>query len=187
MKDLSLNVLDITHNSISAEASLIELEVAEENGTITITIKDNGKGIDPEMLETVTDPFTTSRTTRKVGMGLPLFKMAAEQTGGSLEIESTIGIGTKVQAIFYSSHIDCPPLGDMAASVAMLAGALKDGSDLVYTRSIENSSFAFDTRQIKEVLGEGISLAEPAVQDWIREYITQQEDAIKGDKHEKLG
>ena len=82
MKDLSLNVLDITHNSISAEASLIELEVAEENGVITITIKDNGKGIDPEMLKTVTDPFTTSRTTRKVGMGLPLFKMAAEQKKG---------------------------------------------------------------------------------------------------------
>ena len=179
MKDLSLNVLDVAHNSISAGASLIEIELSEEADLITITIRDNGCGIPSEMLKTVTDPFTTSRTTRKVGMGLPLVKLAAQQSGGDLSIKSTVGKGTEVKASFVSSNIDCPPIGDMAATSALLAGALKDGSDLVYTRTKDGNSFVFDTREIRAVLGEDISLSEPEVQDWIRAFISEQENAIQ--------
>ena len=177
MKDLSLNILDVTHNSISAGAGLIEVTVREEKDLLTISIKDNGCGISPEMLKTVTDPFTTSRTTRKVGMGLPLFKLAAEQSGGTLTIESALGEGTEVTASFFTSNIDCPPLGDMGSTTALLAGALKEGMELVYTRVKDDKSFVFDTREIRAVLGD-ISLAEPDVQEWIRAYITEQEGSL---------
>lgn len=177
MKDLSLNVLDVAHNSISAGAGLIEITLREEEDRLSILIKDNGCGIAPEMLKTVTDPFTTSRTTRKVGMGLPLFKLAAEQSGGGLRIDSTVGVGTEVEASFLTSNIDCPPIGDMGSTAAMLAGALKEGMELVYTRIKDSKSFVFDTREIRAVLGD-ISLAEPEVQEWIRSYITEQEESL---------
>ena len=179
MKDLSLNVLDVAHNSISAGAALIEITLKEEADLLTISIEDNGCGIAPEMLKTVTDPFTTSRTTRKVGMGLPLFKLAAEQSGGTLSIESTVGEGTRVKASFYTSNIDCPPIGDMGSTAALLSGALKDGMELVYTRIKDEKSFTYDTREIRAVLGEDISLAEAEIQDWIRAYINQQEESIQ--------
>ena len=178
MKDLSLNVLDVAHNSISAGASLIEVTLAEEADLLTISIKDNGCGIAPEMLKTVTDPFTTSRTTRKVGMGLPLFKLAAQQSGGDLTIESTVGVGTVVNTSFFTSNIDCPPIGDMGSTAALLAGALKEGMELVYTRIKDGRSFVFDTREVRAVLG-GISLGEPEIQEWIRAYVTEQEESIK--------
>ena len=178
MKDLSLNVLDVAHNSISAGAGLIQITVREENDLLVISIKDNGCGIEPEMLKTVTDPFTTSRTTRKVGMGLPLFKLAAEQSGGELTIKSTVGVGTEVEASFLTSNIDCPPLGDMGSTTALLAGALKEGMELVYERIRDGKSFVFDTREIKAVLGD-ISLSEPEVQEWIRGYVNEQEGSLQ--------
>ena len=88
MKELSLNILDIVQNSVSAKATLIEILLAETDETLRITIKDNGKGMSPDFLSTVMDPFSTTRKTRKVGMGIPLFKLAAEQTGGELTIAS---------------------------------------------------------------------------------------------------
>ncbi len=179
MKDLSLNVLDVTENSISAGASLIELTLSTEGGILTISIKDNGCGIPPEMLKTVTDPFTTSRTTRRVGMGLPLFKLAAAQTGGSLTVQSTVGVGTEVTAVFDTSHIDCPPLGDMASTVSMLIAGLRPGSEIVFTERTEKGSLVVDTRELREALGADISLAEPEVQDWISGFIREQETGIR--------
>ena len=178
MKDLSLSVLDVTHNSISAGAKLIDIYIETEGNVLTIVIKDDGCGISPEMLKTVTDPFTTSRKTRRVGMGLPLFKLAAEQTGGSLYIESTVGAGTSVTTVFHTDHIDCPPLGDMASTVSMLISALPKGSDLIYTEKNDHGSFTVDTRELKTVLGEDIGLDQPEVQDWICGYIREQETSI---------
>ena len=120
MKELSLHILDIAQNSISAGCTELELSLTEGDGQLTLIIRDNGRGMAPEFLASVTDPFTTTRTTRKVGLGLPLLRMAAEQTGGSLAIESTVGVGTTVTARFCTGHIDCPPLGDMAGTVALL-------------------------------------------------------------------
>ena len=122
MRELSLNVLDIAQNSISANASLIEIELIEntENHNLLIGIYDNGKGMTPEQVESVRDPFFTTRTTRKVGMGIPLFRFAAEITGGKFEIESEVGVGTKVRAYFMTNHLDFTPIGDMTSTMISL-------------------------------------------------------------------
>ena len=129
MKELSLHILDIAQNSISAGCTRLELSLTEQDGQLTLVIGDNGRGMTPEFLSSVTDPFTTTRTTRKVGLGLPLLRMAAEQTGGSLAIESTVGVGTTVTVRFCSGHIDCPPLGDMAGTVALLVQGAPEVGD----------------------------------------------------------
>ena len=110
MKEIALHILDIAQNSITAGADRLEIALTEENGAISLTIADDGRGMSPELLATVSDPFTTTRTTRKMGLGLPLLRLAAEQTGGSLTIESTLGAGTTVRALFRGDHIDCPPV-----------------------------------------------------------------------------
>ena len=110
MKELSLHMLDIAQNSIAAGAGHMDLAVEETGGRIILTAADDGRGMPPELLATVADPFTTTRTTRKVGLGLPLLRMAAEMTGGHMDIESTLGVGTTVTAVFHAGHIDCPPL-----------------------------------------------------------------------------
>ena len=121
MKELSLHVLDVAQNSISAGATRLELTLTEDaGGWLTVVIADNGRGMTPEFLSRATDPFTTTRTTRKVGLGLPLYRMAAEQTGGTLDIQSAEGVGTTVTARFDRKHLDCPPLGDLAGTVALL-------------------------------------------------------------------
>ena len=152
MKELSLHILDIAQNSISAGCTRLELSLTEQDGQLTLVIGDNGRGMTPEFLSSVTDPFTTTRTTRKVGLGLPLLRMAAEQTGGSLAIESTVGVGTTVTARFCSGHIDCPPLGDMAGTVALLVQGAPE-VDTIYTHTTSRGSFTFDTREIRAVLG----------------------------------
>lgn len=122
MRELSLNVMDIVQNSVRAGASLITVQVAEskKHDTLTITITDNGCGMSAEQVKSVIDPFFTTRTTRKVGLGVPLFKMEAEMTGGSFQIDSEEGKGTKVTAVFRPSHVDMIPLGDIASVIHLL-------------------------------------------------------------------
>ena len=122
MRELSLNVLDIAQNSISAGATLIEIDIREDTAgrLLTIRIADDGCGMTPEKLKSVADPFYTTRTTRKVGMGIPLFRMAAEMTGGGFEITSEPGKGTTVTALFHTDHVDFIPLGDICSTVTML-------------------------------------------------------------------
>ena len=178
MKELSLHILDVAQNSISAGATRLELTLTEDaGGWLTVVIADNGRGMTPEFLSSVTDPFTTTRTTRKVGLGLPLLRMAAEQTGGSLAIESEVGVGTTVTARFCSGHIDCPPLGDMAGTVALLVQGAPE-VNTVYTHATPRGAFTFDTREIRAVLGEDISLAEPEVAMWMRSYLEELEQSV---------
>ena len=176
MKELSLNILDIAQNSVKAGASLIEIRLTETDEILTIEIIDNGCGMSREMLERVTDPFCTSRTTRKVGMGLPLFKMAAEQTGGSFDIQSAVGVGTTVKAVFDTSNIDCTPLGDIWDTVAILI-QMNEDIDFVYTASRGEESFVCDTRQLKEIM-EGAPLSDPMVVRWIKEFIEENQFEI---------
>ena len=111
MKELALYFLDIVKNSTAAGARHVNLSLSEcEDGTLTAVISDDGKGMSPDLLAAVSDPFTTTRTTRKVGMGIPLYRMAAEQTGGSLSLESTLGAGTTITAVFHRDHLVCPTL-----------------------------------------------------------------------------
>lgn len=174
MRELSLNVLDIAQNSIAAGASLTELLVEEstEEKTLHIGIYDNGKGMTPEQVESVKDPFFTTRTTRKVGMGIPLFKLAAEQTGGSLEIESRVGVGTRVDAVFKTDSIDFTPLGDIESTIATVV-CMNEDKDFTYTRSKDGKSFTFSSAQIKEIL-DGVPLSEPSVMNWVEGYLREQ-------------
>ena len=173
MRELSLNVLDIAQNSVSANASLVEIELIEDTkkNELLIGIYDNGKGMTPEQVENVRDPFFTTRTTRKVGMGIPLFKFAAEMTGGKLEIESEVGVGTKVRAYFKTDHLDFTPIGDMTSTIITLI-TMNLHMDFIYRRKLDSNEFTVDTRQLKEILGD-VPLNEPSIVSWITQYINE--------------
>lgn len=175
MQELSLNVLDVAENSVRADASLVEITVEEDTaaGWLTIVIRDNGRGMTPEQVQTVIDPFYTTRTTRKVGLGLPLLRLTAEQTGGSLDIQSTQGVGTTLTARFQRRHLDCPPLGDLAGTVALLIQGSPE-VELAYRHTTPRGEAALSTAELREILG-GIPLSEPEVFAWIQEYLTEQE------------
>ncbi len=172
MQELSMNILDIAENSVAAGASIVHITLnCSSSNLLELTIEDNGKGIPEEMLKNITDPFVTSRTTRKVGLGLPFLKMAAEMTGGSMSITSEVGKGTKVFASFTIGHIDLAPLGDMASTVTTLIQC-NPHMDFVYTLNCNGDFFCADTREIKEIL-DGVSTADAAVAVWIREYLQE--------------
>ncbi len=179
MKEISLHILDIMQNSVVAEATLVELTISEDadNDILKFTIKDNGKGMSEEFLKNVIDPFTTSRTTRKVGLGIPLLKLAAEKTGGGIEISSSQGVGTEITATFGLSHIDRQPLGDMAETMLGIITSYTD-VDFIYSHSVDGREFSLDTREIKEILG-GVSLTEPEVLLWLKEFLNENEKGIK--------
>ena len=178
MKELSLNILDIAENSVKAGATLTEISVLEENDTITLVIKDNGSGMTGEVLKTVTNPFYTTRTTRKVGMGLPLLKLEAEMTGGSLTVESRHiseypdNHGTVVTAVFYKNHIDCTPLGDVVSSMTTLIQGHPD-IDFLFRHKREEKEVILDTRELRSVL-EGLPLNTYEVIKWIEEFLLEQ-------------
>ena len=178
MKELSLNILDIAQNSVTASSSLISISIEETNDTLTITISDNGCGMSKEMVLSVTSPFTTSRTTRKVGMGIPLFKMAAEQTGGSFSITSKSEFdfpddhGTVTSALFYKNHLDYTPLGDIINTIVTLIQGIGD-IDLIFTHKSEFLDVELDTRIIRETLGGEIPLSTPDVLVWICEFLKE--------------
>jgi len=175
MKELSLHLLDIAQNSVSAGARKIEIAVREsaEKDRTVLTVTDDGKGMSAEFLSRVADPFTTTRTTRKVGMGIPLFKLAAELTGGTFSIESTPGKGTTVTAVFVPSHIDMPPLGDVTGSmITLIQGSPQ--LDFVYRHKTDRGEFTLDTRELRRILGD-VPLNEPEVLHWIRDFINENE------------
>jgi hypothetical protein len=155
--------MDIIENGLAAGATLIGLSVLEDRkgNWLQITITDNGRGISEEMLEGVMDPFITSRTTRRVGLGLSLFREASRRCDGEFNIESKEGEGTEVFASFRLNHIDLAPLGDMAGSLtALIMG--NSHVDFVYTHQVDDNMFQLDTRQIKEEL-DGVPLDHPEV------------------------
>ena len=178
MKDLSLNLLDIAENSVKAGASLTQLHIREEGNLLTFRVADDGCGMTEEVLKGVTDPFYTTRTTRKVGLGLPLLRMAAEMTGGSMEVQSRhrdahpTDHGTAVTAVFHTDHIDCPPVGDLVATVTTLIQGHPD-TDFHFLHVIDGREVELDTRQLREILGE-VSLAEYEVLQWISGYLSDQ-------------
>lgn len=173
MLELSLHVLDIVNNSVKAGASLIEITVNEDicHNLLTISIQDNGCGMDEEFLRHVLDPFQTTRTTRKVGMGLSLFQAAARACGGDLHITSRKGVGTTVVTTFEYNHIDRQPLGDMAETVSTVLSG-NTAVDFVYRHVVNGNEFVMDTREIKAILGD-VDIASPEIVLWIRDYIAE--------------
>ena len=178
MRELALNILDIVENSVKANASLVEIDVIAKDNLLTIAIKDDGKGMSKEFLAKVTDPYTTTRTTRKVGMGLPLLKMEAEMSGGSFKIESELGVGTTVTTCFEIDHIDRPPLGDLGETMSTLL-CNGDLVDYVLNYSVDDVGFSLDTRELKNELG-GIPLDEPEVLLFVKNYIRENISQIGG-------
>ncbi len=179
MREISLHILDIAQNSIVAGASCVTIEIDEniQKDTLTVTIDDDGCGMSPEFLEKVIDPFTTKRTTRKVGLGIPLFKMAAENTDGSFEIRSEEGKGTTVTAVFGYSHIDRQPLGDMAETMLGML-ATYENVNFLYRHRIGEKVFEVDTREIKNILGD-VPLSTPDVYVWLSGFLREGEQDLK--------
>lgn len=169
MEDLSLHILDVAENGIRAGADLVRITVTEDltADTLEITIEDNGRGMDAEFLRRVLDPFVTTRTTRKVGLGLSLFQQSAQEAGGDLRIESTPGKGTKVTAFMTHSHIDRKPMGNLAETVITLVEG-NPGVDFVYNHRKNGGEYLLDTREIRTELEE-IPINNPAVVRFIRD------------------
>ena len=183
MKELSLNILDITENSVKAGATLTEISILEENTLLTLTVTDNGCGMNEETVRSVTDPFYTTRTTRKVGLGIPLLKLASEQTGGTLVISSRDkesfpdSHGTVLTATFYKNHLDFTPLGDVISTVVTLIQGHPE-VDFLFTHKEENREVTLDTRELRQVLVD-IPLNSPEILGWIRDNLEEQYSEFK--------
>ena len=184
MQELSLNVLDVAENSVRANATLIHILVEEDTAAdrLTIVIRDNGKGMTQEQVQTVIDPFYTTRTTRKVGLGVPFFRMAAQLSGGDLTIQSAVGEGTTVTAVFGLSSIDRMPLGDMNGTISTLVQC-NPQIDWVYTRKKDGRELVMDTRQFREILGE-VPLDSPEVLQFLRDYLEENTAELLGNDGE---
>ncbi|MBP5231085.1 MAG: sensor histidine kinase [Clostridia bacterium] len=178
MKELSLNILDIVQNSLTARSTFVEILLEETEDALRITVRDNGCGMSEEMAKRVTDPFCTSRKTRKVGLGIPFFKLAAEQTGGSLELESVSETvspedhGTVISGLFFKNHLDFTPLGDIVSTLCTLIQGCGD-TDIRFLHSLPGGVVELDTREIREALG-GLPLCEPEILLWIRDNLDEQ-------------
>lgn len=180
MRELSLNVMDVAQNSVRSNAGLVTITVTEsdKSDSLTISIADDGCGMTEEQVSQVIDPFFTTRTTRKVGLGVPLFKLSAEQTGGSFDIKSELGKGTVTTASYVKSHVDMTPLGDINSTVSILIRCNPD-IDFVFTRTTDKGSFTLDTRELRVVL-EGVPLDTPDVLEWIEQYLKENTENIYG-------
>ncbi len=176
MKELSLNILDIAQNSVKAGAKRIEISLERSGSWLTIAITDDGSGMSPEFAAAAADPFTTTRTTRKVGMGLPLFKLAAEQTGGTFSITSHQAAfdgdnhGTTVQAVFDTSHVDCEPLGDVASTITTLIQGSPE-LDFTYRYRTEEGQKLLSTTEMRQMLGGEVPLNSPDVLAWVKAFL----------------
>jgi anti-sigma regulatory factor (Ser/Thr protein kinase) len=180
MRELSMHIMDIVENSISAGATLIEILIRQsiDRDLLEIEVIDNGKGMDKDFLEKVFDPFVTTRTTRKVGLGIPLFKAAAERCDGSFDIQSEPGKGTRVKASFRYSHIDRAPMGDLVNTItALVAG--NEQTDFVYHHITDKGEYVLDTREIKKILGD-VSINNIKVIEWMRTNIEEGLKLIDG-------
>lgn len=181
MRELSLHILDVLENSLEAGATRIDLEITEDSASdrLTINIQDNGRGMSEEVLRRVDDPFFTTRTTRHVGLGIPLFRAAAQRCNGDLTITSQVGVGTRVQAVFELDHIDRAPLGDMKSTLLGAILSYREGN-LYYRHRVDERVFEFDTAEMREMLGD-VPLTHPQVREWLEEFLTEGFADLYGD------
>jgi hypothetical protein len=163
MEDLSLHILDVVENCITAEATRIEVKITEdtEKNLLTVEMNDNGKGMSEELLENATDPFYTTRTTRKVGLGIPLLAQSARESNGDISVKSKIGEGTSIKATFQYNHIDRRPLGDIGQTMIILIMSNPD-IDFLYEHKKNDKSYTLDTAEMKKEL-DGIPINNPEV------------------------
>ncbi len=168
LRELTLHIVDLVENSIAAGATRVTIEVIEDARAdrLTIRVADNGRGMDTDLASRVADPFVTTRTTRRVGLGLPFLKQAAELCNGALTIDSAPGVGTTVTATFQNSHLDRMPMGDLPGTILTLVVG-NPQVDFVYRHIVDATTFEFDTRPIKQELG-AVALSEPEVIGYLK-------------------
>jgi Histidine kinase-, DNA gyrase B-, and HSP90-like ATPase len=179
MRELALHLLDIAENSVAADAKSVCIAVEEDpkKDRLRISVEDDGRGMDEELVARVTDPFVTSRTTRKVGLGIPLLKAAAEACNGYLRVNSAPGRGTRLEAEFQRSHIDRMPLGDLASTVLALIVAWPQ-IHWTFRYRADGTEFTFDDEPIKKELGD-VPLTEPSILAYIRETLQEGVDSVQ--------
>ena len=181
MRDLSLHLLDLAQNSITAGASLVSVRITlEENGWLEMVLKDDGRGMSPELLARVTSPFATTRTTRKVGLGIPMMMENAEKAGGTLRLESEVGKGTVMTVTMDPGNIDCLPLGDLEGTLLSLILTNPLHPDFLFEGRTPKGECSFDTREVRAALGGDIPLNEPEVAAWLRDAIHEEMSPIFG-------
>ena len=180
MRDLSLHILDLMQNSIRAQAALVKLDVSlSEAGLLTVVIEDDGTGMSQELLARVTSPFATTRTTRKVGLGIPMMAENCRLAGGDLRIESELGRGTVLTATLDTKSIDCLPLGDLPGTVTSLVTMNPDRPDFALHCQSPRGEMLFDTREIRAAL-QGVALNEPEIAAWMQESLREEIEPIFG-------
>ncbi|MGI6315531.1 MAG: ATP-binding protein [Christensenellales bacterium] len=181
MKDLSLSVLDLTQNALSAGASLVEVTIEEDTvgDRLSLTVEDNGRGMDAELVSKVVSPFVTGRTTRKVGLGIPLFKEACEACEGEFSLTSAPGVGTRISGWYRLSHIDRPPMGDMAGTLQTLI-LMNPERNFVWKQTRDGREFSLDTRQIREIVGPDVPLDGPDMTAWFAQTIPEGVKSLYG-------
>ena len=173
MQELSMNVLDVAENSVAAGSTLttIAVEIDTAGKKLAVTIADNGRGMSQETVKKAADPFYTTRTTRRVGLGLPFFREAAESAGGTFSIRSELGKGTTVSATFALGNIDLAPLGDMSGTIISLVQCNPD-IDFIYRVRSDGDTFTMDTRELRAILGD-VPLSTPQVAVLLRSYLEE--------------
>ena len=173
MKELAMHVYDLMENSTAADAKNVRLTIKDslKEDLFHFTIEDDGRGMSPEFLARVTDPYTTSRTTRKVGLGLPLIKMNSEHCDGGMQIESCLGKGTVLRFWFRHSHLDRPPMGDLPGTLVMLLSAHED-IHFVITYVTDTGEYTLDTDELKEAL-DGVSLNDYTIITYLKEMVAE--------------
>ena len=180
MKEIALHLLDIVQNSVRAGADLVEIDFRlSPDGLLTMTVRDDGCGMSPELLERVRSPFVTTRTTRRIGLGIPLLMQNAMQSGGAVTLESEEGKVTALTDTFQTHSIDCHPLGDLATTMASIVMGSPDHPEFVLRCSSPEGAMDFSTIAVRQAL-EGVSLAEPAVFQWMQESIQEEIEPIFG-------
>lgn len=173
MQDLSMHILDIVQNSVVAGATIVDVSILEDTvgNVMSFSVIDNGKGMDEEFLERVRNPFTTTRTTRKVGLGIPLLAQTCELSGGCLELTSTKGVGTSLIAKMQYDSIDRPPLGDIASTMCILF-TTTESCDFRYFHKHDEKEYSLSTLEIKEVIGD-VPLNMPDIVAWISDNLNE--------------
>ncbi len=180
MKELSLHILDIVQNSVRAKATEVELIVNENitQNILEIIIKDNGKGMPKDLIEQIKNPFATTRTTRKVGLGIPLLLEACQRCDGDLYIQSEEGVGTTLRAYFSHDHIDRAPMGALVNTITMLILSSPE-IRYIFTYFLNDKEFTMDTKEVQEIL-QGVPINDLNVIKWLEEYLTENIEALKG-------
>ena len=181
MRDLSLHLLDLAQNSITAGASLVTVRLTlGEDGMLMMELIDDGKGMSPELLARVTSPFATTRTTRKVGLGIPMMKENAEKAGGTFSLESEEGKGTTLTCSMDTGNIDCLPLGDLSGTLLSLMLTNPLFPDFLFEGKSPKGEGSFDTREVRQALGSDSPFNEPSVAAWLKEALDEEINSIFG-------